>query len=58
MKTKTSKLLEVIIESINYIILCYALSNVAVLLKSNPIFILFLLLKCGLRETIGERYWS
>lgn len=41
MKTKTSKLLEVIIESINYIILCYALSNVAVLLKSNPIFILF-----------------
>lgn len=41
MKPKTSKYLELIIESVNYIIINYALSNVAMLFKSNPLFILF-----------------
>ena len=41
MKVKASKWLDIIIESINYIIINYALSNMAMLLKSNPIFILF-----------------
>lgn len=40
MKSKIFTLLEIFIESINYIIINYALSNVAMLLKNNPIFIL------------------
>lgn len=41
MKAKASKWLDVSIESINYLIVNYALSNMAMLLKNNPIFILF-----------------
>ena len=41
MKTKASKYLEIVIESINYIIISYALSNMAILFQSNPLFILF-----------------
>ncbi len=41
MKTKASKYLDIIIESINYIIINYALSNMAMLFQSNPLFILF-----------------
>lgn len=41
MKAKASKWLEIVIESINYIIINYALSNMAMILKSNPLFILF-----------------
>ena len=41
MKAKLTKCLDIIIESINYIIINYALSNMAMLLKSNPLFILF-----------------
>lgn len=41
MKPKTSKYLELIIESVNYIIINYALSNLAMLFKNNPFFILF-----------------
>lgn len=41
MKSKAPKFLEAVIESINYIIISYALSNIAMLLNSNPIFILF-----------------
>ena len=41
MKTKASKYLEIVIESINYIIISYALSNMAMLFQSNPLFILF-----------------
>ena len=41
MKKKLLKALEIIIYSINYILISYALSNVAMLLKASPIFILF-----------------
>ena len=41
MRTKASKYLEIVIESINYIIINYALSNMAMLFQSNPLFILF-----------------
>ena len=41
MKTKVYKYLDIIIESINYIIINYALSNMAMLFQSNPLFILF-----------------
>ena len=41
MKKKLLKSLEIIIYSINYILISYALSNVAMLLKASPIFILF-----------------
>lgn len=41
MKRKASKILEIIIHSINYILISYALSNVAMLLKASQIFILF-----------------
>ena len=41
MKTKVSKYLDIIIESINYIIINYALSNMAMLFQNNPLFILF-----------------
>lgn len=42
MKMKVSKYLDIVIESINYIIINYALSNMAMLFQSNPLFILFL----------------
>ncbi len=41
MKAEASKWIDVIIESIHYIVIHYALSNMAMLLQSNPIFILF-----------------
>ena len=41
MKTGIPKYLDIIIESINYVIINYALSNMAVLFQSNPLFILF-----------------
>ncbi len=41
MKRKASKILEIIIHSINSILISYALSNVAMLLKASQIFILF-----------------
>ena len=41
MKATVSKYLEILIESVNYIIINYALSNMALLFRSNPLFILF-----------------
>ena len=41
MQPKTVKWLEIFVESINYIIINYALSNMAMLFQSSPIFILF-----------------
>lgn len=41
MKSKASKIVDVVIYSINYILINYALANMAMLLKSNPLFILF-----------------
>ena len=41
MKVKIYKILDVAIESINFILINYALSNIAMLLKSGPLFILF-----------------
>ena len=41
MKATVSKYLEILIESVNYIIINYALSNMAMLFRSNPLFILF-----------------
>lgn len=41
MKSNTSKYIEIIIVSINYIIINYALSNMAMLFQSDPLFILF-----------------
>lgn len=41
MKPKTAKWLEILVESINYIIINYALSNMAMLFQSSPLFILF-----------------
>lgn len=40
-KAMGSKCLEILIESVNYIIINYALSNMAMLFRSNPLFILF-----------------
>ena len=39
MKATVSKYLEILIESVNYIIINYALSNMALLFRSNPLFI-------------------
>ena len=36
-----STILEILIYSLNYILISYALSNVSILLKASPIFILF-----------------
>ncbi len=41
MKSDRVKWLEIIVESVNYIIINYALSNMAMLFQHNPIFILF-----------------
>lgn len=41
MKRKMSTILEILIYSLNYILISYALSNVSILLKASPIFILF-----------------
>lgn len=53
MKAKASKWLELVIESINYIIINYALSNMAMILKSNPLFILFFASEVWIMST----YW-
>ena len=41
MKSNISKWLEVLVESVNYIIINYALSNMAMLFQNNLLFILF-----------------
>ena len=41
MGTRWSRILELLIVSVNYILIGYALSNIAMLLQSNPLFILF-----------------
>ena len=40
MKRKMSTILEILIYSLNYILISYALSSVSILLKASPIFIL------------------
>lgn len=54
MKTKVSKYLDIIIESINYIIINYALSNMAMLFQNNPLFILFFASEIW----IMRNYWN
>ena len=41
MKPKTAKWLDIFVESINYIIINYALSNMAMLFQANLLFVLF-----------------
>ena len=41
MKEKASKILEITVYSINYILISYALSNIAMAMKRSPVFILF-----------------
>ena len=53
MKTKESKYLEIVIESINNIIIRYALSNMAMLFQSNPLFIRFF----GSEIWVIGNYW-
>lgn len=55
MKAKASKWLELVIESINYIIINYALSNMAMILKSNPLFILFFASEVWIMSTYGRK---
>ncbi len=38
---KASKILEIIVYSLNYILISYALSNIAMAMKRSPGFILF-----------------
>ena len=54
MEGKLSKYLDIIIESINYIVVSYALSNMAILLHRNPFYIL--LFASELWVTIN--YWK
>lgn len=41
MKGKLSKYLDIIIESINYLVITYALSNMAMMFQRNLFYILF-----------------
>ena len=41
MKTKVYQWLEVAVLSVNYILISYALSNLTMLLRTHPLFILF-----------------
>ena len=41
MKSKAAKWLDIVVESINYIVVNYALSNMAMLFQYNLLFILF-----------------
>ena len=47
MKQTVNKWLEVAVESINYVLISYALSNMALVLRQNPLSILFLRRKFG-----------
>ena len=55
MKSKLSAGLDIAVFSINYIIISYALSNVAMLLASNPLFILFFASEIWLLSVYWER---
>ena len=54
MKTKTSKWIKIFLESVNYIIITYVVSNMAILLRQNWLFIPLLHLKYGLRKNTGK----
>ena len=47
MKAKVRNWVDIAVASINYVLVNYALSNLAMLLKSNPLFILFSPLRSG-----------
>lgn len=54
MKGKLNKWLDILIETINYLVFTYALSNMAMLFQRNLFYILFLLLNCGLPQHSGK----
>lgn len=54
MKSKAVKWLDIVIESINYIIVNYALSNMAMLFQSSLLFILFF----ASEVWVTTNYWS
>ena len=56
MKATVSKYLEILIESVNYIIINYALSNMALLFPEQSAFYPVLHLKYGCSEIIGKRW--
>ena len=41
MKPQIANWIDIFIESINYVVISYALSNMAMLFQNNPLFILF-----------------
>lgn len=53
MGTRWSGILELLIVSVNYILIGYALSNIAMLLQSNPLFILFYASEIWVTGSIG-----
>lgn len=54
MKTKTSKWIKIFVESVNYIIITYVVSNMAILLRQNWLFIpLF-----ASEIWVTEKYWQ
>lgn len=55
MKTKLSKGLTVVIESVNYIIIEYALSNMAMFFHSSLLYILFFASEVWVTESFWEK---
>lgn len=56
MKEKMTNWMDLFVESINYILITYALSNMAMLFQHSVLFVLFLHLKYGLWEITGGRF--
>ena len=54
MKQTVNKWLEVAVESINYVLISYALSNMALVLRQNPLSILFFASEVWLMS----KYWQ
>ena len=52
---KILKILEIIVYSLNYILISYALSNIAMAMKRSPGFILFFASDCRFVKHIGRR---
>lgn len=54
MKPQIANWIDIFIESINYVVISYALSNMAMLFQNNPLFILFFASEIW----VMNKYWQ
>lgn len=58
MKIKVSAAFDILIESVNYVVISYALSNIAILFRTNLLYILFLASEIWITGNYWQRVYA